>query len=148
MFRTGLPPSPVNDARIKQLRDRFEREYQVMRWLCTPYLTKVTFHLCNQTNIFWFRKLRMSISKSMGHLWRRGSMKPNIKLSQRCLEPPKNWIRMVTHFLEKPIMEVYCTSRGQSKIHCECWSTKIVGINCLFVVNTRCYVIRPKLNDE
>ncbi|KAI6174939.1 hypothetical protein M3Y97_00976800 [Aphelenchoides bicaudatus] len=39
---TGQPPFIVNDARVKQLRDRFEREYQVMRWLCTPYLTKET----------------------------------------------------------------------------------------------------------
>ncbi|KAI6216185.1 hypothetical protein M3Y99_01834900 [Aphelenchoides fujianensis] len=37
---TGRPHIPISDFRRDLLRQRFEREHQTMRWLCTPYLSK------------------------------------------------------------------------------------------------------------
>ncbi|KAI6181315.1 hypothetical protein M3Y98_00816100 [Aphelenchoides besseyi] len=37
---TGRPHIPISDYRRELLRQRFNREHQVMRWLCTPYLNK------------------------------------------------------------------------------------------------------------
>lgn len=36
---TGRPDYPVTPYRVALLRERFEREYSVMRYLSTPYLT-------------------------------------------------------------------------------------------------------------
>ncbi|VDK27666.1 unnamed protein product, partial [Anisakis simplex] len=37
---TGRPDYPVTGNRILLLRERFEREWNVMKCLATPYLTK------------------------------------------------------------------------------------------------------------
>ncbi|KAK0418030.1 hypothetical protein QR680_013337 [Steinernema hermaphroditum] len=37
---TGRPHYPVTSNRVAELRERFEREYNVMRCLATPYFTK------------------------------------------------------------------------------------------------------------
>ncbi|VDD92083.1 unnamed protein product [Enterobius vermicularis] len=38
--QTGRPPGVVTDDAIRLLQERFQREYEVMRCLATPYLTK------------------------------------------------------------------------------------------------------------
>uniref|UniRef100_A0A1I7ZRP5 Transposase n=1 Tax=Steinernema glaseri TaxID=37863 RepID=A0A1I7ZRP5_9BILA len=37
---TGRPHKPVTTAKVAELRENFEREYNVMRCLATPYFTK------------------------------------------------------------------------------------------------------------
>uniref|UniRef100_A0A0M3IA52 Pkinase_fungal domain-containing protein n=1 Tax=Ascaris lumbricoides TaxID=6252 RepID=A0A0M3IA52_ASCLU len=39
-FRTGRPDYPISGNRIIQLRERFAREWEVMKCLATPFLSK------------------------------------------------------------------------------------------------------------
>uniref|UniRef100_A0A0K0G134 ATP synthase subunit d, mitochondrial n=1 Tax=Strongyloides venezuelensis TaxID=75913 RepID=A0A0K0G134_STRVS len=61
---TGRPHFPISSYKVGLLRERFEREYNVMRYLSTPYLTS------DKEQFFWEKygspeKLRLAEQKKI-----------------------------------------------------------------------------------